>query len=80
MLLIEPWTRYILETIRADNPVDTFQFTISQFIALMISLIGLAGLIGLQYAKPRSPRAKLWEPPPAEAPANSKKKGQSAKA
>jgi phosphatidylglycerol:prolipoprotein diacylglycerol transferase len=76
MLLIEPWTRYILETIRADNPVDTFHFTISQFLALLISLIGLAGLIALKYAKPRSPRARLWEPPPTDVPIAGKKKGQ----
>jgi phosphatidylglycerol:prolipoprotein diacylglycerol transferase len=80
MLLIEPWTRYILETIRADNPVDTFHFTISQFLALLISLIGLAGLIALQYAKPRSPRAKLWEPPPSDACATGKGKRQPVKA
>jgi phosphatidylglycerol---prolipoprotein diacylglyceryl transferase len=81
MLLIEPWTRYILETIRADNPVDTFHFTISQFLALMISLIGLAGLIALQYAKPRSLRAKLWEgPESSERVPVQKQKGQAAKA
>ncbi len=64
LLLVEPLTRWMLEVIRADNPVDTLgTFTISQFLAVMLSLVGLIGLIGLKWATPRSPRARIWEPP-----------------
>jgi phosphatidylglycerol:prolipoprotein diacylglycerol transferase len=63
-LLVEPWTRYLLEILRADNPQDTFTFTISQFLALLLSLAGLIGLIGLRFATPRSPRARQWAGPP----------------
>jgi phosphatidylglycerol:prolipoprotein diacylglycerol transferase len=80
MLIIEPWTRYVLEIIRADNPPDTFAHTISQFLAVILTLVGVAGLIALQHVRPRSPRAKLWEPPPPQAPPTGKKKGRPVKA
>ena len=74
LLLVEPWSRYLLEVIRADNPHDTLgEFTISQFLGVMLSAVGLIGLIALRFASPRSPRAKLWEPE-EEAPAAGKKK------
>jgi len=63
MLLIEPWTRYTLELLRADNPHDTAGFTISQFLAILLSLSGLIGLLLLRRLPPRSPRAVLWEAP-----------------
>ncbi len=65
MLLVEPWTRFTIELLRADNPQDTAGFTISQFLAILLSLSGLIGLLVLRRLPPRSPRARLWEPPPA---------------
>ncbi len=60
LLLIEPATRWLLEVIRADNPVDTVgMFTISQALALLMTIIGLAGLIVLRRMEPRSPRAAV---------------------
>lgn len=74
LLLIEPAARMLLEMLRADNPVDTVgRFTISQFLAIVMTLVGLLGLIALRKMSPRSPRARLWEPPPAEI-ADKKKK------
>ncbi|MBP7746407.1 MAG: prolipoprotein diacylglyceryl transferase [Phycisphaerae bacterium] len=76
LLLIEPWTRWILETLRADNPVDTLGgFTISQFLAICLSAVGLLGLLLLQRQPPRSPRAQRWEPPDSPAPATKKAGG-----
>jgi phosphatidylglycerol:prolipoprotein diacylglycerol transferase len=73
LFLIEPPTRWVLELLRADNPVDTAGFTISQFIAICMTLIGLVGLLVLQKMPPRSPRAVPWEEPPADQPPTSKK-------
>jgi phosphatidylglycerol:prolipoprotein diacylglycerol transferase len=64
--IIEPPTRWVLEVLRADNPLDTGGFTISQAIAIAVVLCGIAGLIGLQYCSPRSPYAVRWEPPKEE--------------
>lgn len=63
LLTIEPVSRYLLETIRADNPLDTFSFTISQFLAIGITAVGLIGLAALRALPARSPHAKTWEPP-----------------
>lgn len=69
-LLIEPPARYVLELLRADNPVDVGAFTISQAIAFSLSAAGLIGLLLLRGQAPRSPRAVPFEPPaPASAPA-----------
>lgn len=63
-LVLEPMTRYVLEVVRADNPVDTLgTFTISQFLAVVMSAVGLLGLVALRFLPPRSPRARPWEPP-----------------
>ena len=79
-LLIEPWSRYAIEVLRADNPVDTLgTFTISQFLAVVLSLLGLVGLIALRFLPPRSPRARLWEPPEEET-SGRKRKGRPDKA
>jgi len=63
LLTIEPVSRYLLETIRADNPLDTFSFTISQFLAIGITAVGLIGLAALRALPARSPHARTWEPP-----------------
>ncbi len=70
LLLIEPWTRWLLELVRADNPVDTLGgFTISQFLAICLSAVGLIGFWALHRLPARSPRAERWEPPAPQAPA-----------
>ncbi len=67
LLLIEPVTRWLLEVIRADNPIDTIGvFTVSQFLAVCMMLVGLIGLVVLRGRPPRSRRAVLWEPPDEE--------------
>lgn len=63
LLLIEPVTRYMLELIRADNPIDTAGQTISQSIAIGLTLIGLIGLLTVRKLSPRSKNAALWVPP-----------------
>lgn len=77
LLMVEPPMRWALETIRADNPVDTAGLTISQFLAIGISLAGLVCLIWLQRLPPRSPRAALWVPPDDEQPSTPSKPGGS---
>jgi phosphatidylglycerol:prolipoprotein diacylglycerol transferase len=63
LLVIEPVSRWMLEVIRADNPVDTLgMFTISQGLALAMTALGLIGLFALRYLPARSPRARRWEP------------------
>ncbi len=70
LLLIEPLTRWTLELLRADNPHDVHvawlpvPLTISQFLALCLSLTGLIGLLWLRRLPRRCPQAALWEPPP----------------
>lgn len=64
LLMIEPPTRWVLELIRADNPIDTAGiFTISQFLAILLTTSGLVGWLALTRLPARSPRAVLWEPP-----------------
>ncbi len=66
-LLVEPLTRWALEVLRADNPVDTLgMFTISQGIGVGMSAMGLLGLVYLRTRSPRSHRAVKWEPPEEE--------------
>lgn len=62
LLLIEPPTRWLIEMLRADNPVDTAGFTISQFLAVCIMAIAVLGLLWLRSQPPRSPRAQIWTP------------------
>lgn len=63
LLLIEPLSRWMLEVIRADNPFDTLGvFTVSQFLAVCMTLAGLIGLLWLRRIPLRSPRAVIWEP------------------
>lgn len=63
LLAIEPTARWVLELIRADNPVDTLgALTISQLLAIVMTVIGILGLVVLHFRAPRSAMAKLWEP------------------
>ncbi|HUU94900.1 MAG TPA: prolipoprotein diacylglyceryl transferase family protein [Phycisphaerae bacterium] len=76
LFVIQPLARWLIEVIRADNPVDTMGFTISQFLAVCMTIAGLIGFWVLRRMPPRSPRAHPWEPPPEEGP--SRKKGKHA--
>jgi phosphatidylglycerol:prolipoprotein diacylglycerol transferase len=81
LLLIEPVSRWLLEVIRADNPIDTIgMFTISQFLALCMTVAGLIGLLILRRLPPRSPRARIWEPPEEELPEKARNKKRAAAA
>lgn len=67
LLIVQPLARICLETIRTDNPHDTFGLTISQGIGLGLTLAGVLLYLTLRRLPARSPRAKRWEPPAAEA-------------
>lgn len=69
LLVVEPLTRWTLEVLRADNPIDSAGMTVSQLIAVCLSASGVVWLLVLQGMSPRSPRALLWTPEPAAAPA-----------
>lgn len=76
LLMIEPISRYLIELIRDDNPLDTLGFTVSQFIAIVITCAGFAGLLLMRRLPARSPTAVLWEPEEEPAP----RKGKAARA
>ncbi|MBK8915329.1 MAG: prolipoprotein diacylglyceryl transferase [Phycisphaerales bacterium] len=68
LFILEPTSRFVLEMIRTDNPIDVFGvFTISQFLSLCMVAVALLALALLRLLPPRSPRAALWSPPPAAA-------------
>ncbi len=62
-LLTYPWTRLILEQIRADNPVDTFGLTISSALSLGMIATGVVLAICFHRLPLHSPYARAWEPP-----------------
>lgn len=66
LLIVEPVTRYLIEIIRADNPLDSFGGSISQSIAIVLTLAGVLGLLALRGMPARSPRAKLFVPEESE--------------
>lgn len=65
LFLLYPISRFVLESIRADNPHDVFGLTVSQFISVVLFAAGGIGLILLYkflpqrspYAQPVRPRA-----------------------
>ncbi|MCG3136311.1 MAG: Prolipoprotein diacylglyceryl transferase [Phycisphaerae bacterium] len=64
MLLTYPWTRLVLETIRVDNPLDTFGgLTISQGISVVMFAIGIGLWLIWRRLPAVSPRAIPWIPP-----------------
>ncbi|MBI5865977.1 MAG: prolipoprotein diacylglyceryl transferase [Planctomycetes bacterium] len=70
LLLVEPVSRYVLEIVRADNPVDALGvFTISQALGIAMSGLAALGLVALQFSAPRSRLAVEWTPEPEAAPA-----------
>lgn len=52
--VLYPIERFLIEMIRADNPLDTFGFTISQGISLAAVPVAVAAMIVLWYLPPRS--------------------------
>ncbi|QOJ14928.1 MAG: prolipoprotein diacylglyceryl transferase [Planctomycetia bacterium] len=68
LFILEPTSRFVLEMIRTDNPIDMFGiFTISQFLSLCMVAAALVALALLRLLPPRSPRASQWSPPPPAA-------------
>lgn len=57
LFVLYPIARFLEEMIRADNPHDTFGFTISQGISLAVIPLALAFMLLLRFLPPRSPRA-----------------------
>ncbi len=65
LLILEPMSRWLIEVIRDDNPHDAlFGFTISQQLAVGMTLFGALALLALRLLPPRSPRAQIWTAPP----------------
>jgi len=63
LLILYPIQRTLEEMIRVDNPHDVGGLTISQFISLVLLLVGVASLILLHKKLPeRSPYAVATEP------------------
>lgn len=63
-LMTYPWTRFIIEIVRVDNPKDTFGgLTISQGMSIFMVLAGIVLAIWLHRLPLRSPAAIPWEPP-----------------
>ncbi|MCA9244101.1 MAG: prolipoprotein diacylglyceryl transferase [Phycisphaerales bacterium] len=71
LLIIEAPTRWLIETIRADNPHDTFMgLTVSQTAAVLLTLTGVTIWVLASRLPKRSPKAEIWvpeEPAPAKA-------------
>ncbi len=78
-MVLEPWSRYLLEIIRADNPQDTFSMTVSQFIGALLVVTGVVGWLVLQRLPARSVRAVRWEPEVAAAAEGADKAGRPAR-
>ncbi|HNQ24116.1 MAG TPA: prolipoprotein diacylglyceryl transferase [Phycisphaerae bacterium] len=69
MLVLYPVARFILEIIRTDNPRDVLGLTVSQFICVLLFLIGVAYLVVLyRFLPQRSPYAVAYVPPEEPAP------------
>ena len=62
-LLIYPVSRFLLELIRQDNPLDYGGLTISQFLGLGVSLIGIVYLWYIYRLPEKCPRAVEFIPP-----------------
>ncbi len=74
LLMLYPAARIMEEMIRIDNPHDTAGLTISQFVSVLLFLLG----VGLYYALKRMPeRSPLAVPfiPPTELPPKKKRRG-----
>jgi prolipoprotein diacylglyceryltransferase len=58
LFLLYPIMRFMEEIIRSDNPHDTAGLTISQFISLVLFLIGVIWMFIVYRLPLRSPKAK----------------------
>jgi len=76
LLLLYPLCRFCEEIIRIDNPHDTAGLTISQFVSLLIAVVGAAWLIAIYRMPIRSPLAVPFEPPPEPEPPKKQKKNK----
>lgn len=67
-LILEAPTRWLIETIRADNPHDTLQgLTVSQTTAILLTLAGMTIWILASRRPRRAPNAEIWVPEEPEA-------------
>lgn len=57
LFVIYPISRFLLELIRIDNPVDTFGLTISQGISLAVVPLAVLMMLYLRRLPEVSPRA-----------------------
>jgi len=57
VFVLYPIGRFLLEMLRADNPQDTFGFTVSQGISLAAIPLALGFMLLLKMLPERSPRA-----------------------
>jgi hypothetical protein len=63
LFMLQPATRFLLETIRDDVPPNIFGlFTRSQFLALLMFVGAAACMLYLRTLPARSPRARIYEP------------------
>lgn len=62
-LLIYPVSRFLLELIRQDNPLDYGGLTISQFLGLCVSLLGAVYMWYIYRLPEKCPRAVEFIPP-----------------
>jgi phosphatidylglycerol:prolipoprotein diacylglycerol transferase len=63
MMVLYPISRFILESIRTDNPLDVFGLTASQALSVVIFILGCLYLLFLyRFLPERSPRAIPFVP------------------
>ncbi|MFQ5422886.1 MAG: prolipoprotein diacylglyceryl transferase [Phycisphaerae bacterium] len=73
-LLVYPVSRFLLELIRQDNPLDFGGLTISQFLGLSLVLVGAIYLCYIRYVLPeKCPMVVPYIPPEEEEPPHKKK-------
>jgi len=67
MIILYPVSRFLVEMIRCDNPHDVAGMTVSQFVSIMLMVIGIIGIVALyRFCPERSPRAVAYVPPQEE--------------
>ena len=67
-LMVYPVSRFLLELIRQDNPLDSAGLTISQFLGLGLILVGAVFLWYNSRLPVKCPLAVPYEPPEADDP------------
>lgn len=76
-MLTYPVMRMVEEVIRIDNPRDTAGMTVSQFVSVVLILIGIAWIVAIHRQPLRSPRAVpevAWVEEPPRPAARGKRK------